>query len=44
MSEDVIIEEGMCMGSEDEDSLSEEDRDSRHDLFGMMLAVECSLD
>jgi len=44
MSEDVTIEEGMCMGSEDEDLLSEEERDSRHELFGMMLSVECTLD
>ena len=44
MSEDVVIAEGMCMGSEDEELLSEEERDSRHDLFGMMIAVECTLD
>jgi hypothetical protein len=41
MSDAVIIGEGMCMSSEDEDALSEEERDSRHELFGLLMSVEC---
>ena len=41
MSEDVVIGEGMCMGSEDEEDLSEEERDARHDLFGGLVGVAC---
>ena len=41
MTEPVTIAEGMCMGSEDEDALSEEERDSRHELFGLLMSVEC---
>ena len=42
MDEAVVIGEGMCMGSEDEDALSEEERDARHELFGLLMSVECS--
>ena len=41
MDADVVIGEGMCMGSEDEERLSEEERESRHDLFGLMMSVAC---
>ncbi len=41
MTEDVIIGEGMCMGSTDDDDLSDEERDARHDLFGELTGVMC---
>ena len=41
MTDSVVIAEGMCMGSEDEDALSEEERDNRHELFGLLMSVEC---
>jgi hypothetical protein len=41
LDENVVIEEGMCMSSEDDDELSDEERESRHDLFGGMMSVAC---
>ena len=41
MEQDVVISEGMCMGSDDGEELSEEERDARHDLFGEMVEVMC---
>jgi hypothetical protein len=41
MTEDVVIGEGMCMGGVDEEALSEEERESLHDLFGEMTGVAC---
>ena len=41
MANDVVIAEGMCMGSDDGDDLTEEQRDARHDIFGEMVAVTC---
>ena len=41
MTEDVVVEEGMCMGGEDDESLTDEERDARHDLFGGLVGVMC---
>lgn len=41
MDNDVVIGEGMCIGGVDEDSLTEEERDAMHDLFGGMQETAC---
>jgi hypothetical protein len=41
METDVVIGEGMCMGSPDDEELTEEERDARHDLFGEVVAEAC---
>jgi hypothetical protein len=41
MAEDVIIAEGMCMGKEDDEDLSEEEREARHDLFDGLIGEVC---
>ena len=43
MESDVIIGEGMCMGSIDEDELTEEERDAQHDLFGGLTEAACTV-
>jgi hypothetical protein len=43
MAQDVVIGEGMCMGSIDEDSLTDEERDAQHDLFGSLTEASCGL-
>lgn len=43
MAQDVVIGEGMCMGSIDEDSLTDEERDAQHDLFGSLTEAACGL-
>ena len=41
MESDVVIDEGMCMGSIDEESLTDEERDAQHELFGSLVGVAC---
>ena len=46
MSEDVVVEEGMCMGSEEEseEGSEEEGEDAdhnHHELFGGLVGVMC---
>jgi len=41
MAEDVVFEEGMCMGSKSDEGLTDEERDQRHDLFGDLAAEMC---
>jgi hypothetical protein len=43
MAQDVVIGEGMCMGSIDEDALTDEERDAQHDLFGSLTEAACGL-
>ena len=44
MAEPVVIGEGMCMGSLDEDGLTDEEKDALHDLFGSLIEVQCGGD
>jgi hypothetical protein len=41
MNEEVVVEEGMCMGSQDDEDVTDEERDARHDLFGGLVGVMC---
>jgi len=41
MMEDVVIEEGECITSVDDESLSEEEEEAQHDLFGGMMGATC---
>ena len=41
MDSDVVIGEGLCMDSQDDESLSDEERDAQHDLFGGLVGVAC---
>jgi hypothetical protein len=41
MDEDVVIEEGECIGSIDDDTLTEEERDAQHELFGGWIGTSC---
>ncbi|MDP6934203.1 MAG: hypothetical protein QGG40_14860 [Myxococcota bacterium] len=41
MDEDVVIEEGECITSVDEETLTEEEKEAQHDLFGGLLGETC---
>jgi len=41
MDEDVVIEEGECIGSIDDEMLTEEERDAQHELFGGWIGTSC---
>ena len=41
MAADVVIAEGMCIGSDDGEDLTEAERDARHDIFGELVAETC---
>ena len=43
MDSDVTIGEGMCMGSIDEDTLTDEEQDAMHGLFGSLTERACTL-
>ena len=44
MSEDIVIGEGQCMTSEDEENLTEEEIKAQHSLFGGMMGATCGLE
>ena len=44
MADPVVIGEGMCMGSLDEDGLTDEEQDALHELFGTLIEVQCGGD
>ena len=41
VDEDVVIEEGECITSVDEETLTEEEKEAQHDLFGGLLGETC---
>ena len=42
MESDVVITAGQCIESTDEDTLTEEEQDAQHDLFGGLYGASCS--
>ena len=41
MDEDIIIGEGMCVGSINEDTLTDEEKAQHHELFGGVTSINC---
>jgi hypothetical protein len=44
MSGDVVIGEGQCMTSEDDEKLTEEELKAQHPIFGGMMGITCGLE
>ena len=41
MTKDVVIDEGMCITGVDEESMTEEEKEAQHDLFGGLIGAIC---
>jgi len=41
MTEDVVIQEGECITMESDDTLTDEEKDALHELFGEMVGATC---
>lgn len=41
MTDDIVVSEGQCMGGEDEEKLSEEEKAAQHPLFGGLMGSAC---
>ena len=42
MASDVVVTAGQCIDSVDEDTLTEEEQDALHELFGGLYGSSCS--